>query len=74
MGRHMPKRFKSNRAKAVGRDSWMFLDDLGRRLVRITQDSRAAIFLLQRISSAVQRGNAACVLGTVADFYSDSFF
>ena len=32
----------------------------------MTQDTRSTMFLLQRLSVAVQRGNAACVYGTIA--------
>ena len=40
----------------------------------MTQDTRSTMFLLQRLSVAVQRGNAACVLGTVAEDGSLSDF
>ena len=33
----------------------------------VSQDTRAGMFLMQRLSVAMQRGNAACILGTVAD-------
>jgi hypothetical protein len=51
---------------AYGEDSWDFIQ-LGRRLRTVTQDTRSASYLLQRLSVAVQRGNAACILGTTAD-------
>ena len=40
-----------------------FLKDLGRRVAQTTEE-RSTTFLLQRLSVAVQRGNAASVLGT----------
>jgi len=39
--------------------------ELGKRLTVITGDPRETAFLLQRISVAVQRGNAAAVLGSL---------
>ncbi len=42
-----------------------FTRDLGRRLYKATGESRRREFLLQRISVAVQKGNAAAVLGTM---------
>ena len=41
-----------------------FLKDLGRRVTQTTGEERSTTFLLQRLSVAVQRGNAASVLGT----------
>ena len=41
----------------------MFLKELGWRARRKSGDERAASFLLQRLSVAVQRGNAVSILG-----------
>lgn len=49
---------------AFGQDADDFVCELGRRIAVVTGDQRATDFLRQRISVAVQRGNAACVLGT----------
>ena len=49
---------------AWGPSAWEFVCSLGRRLVAATGDSRAGAFLRQRLSIAVQRGNAAAVRGT----------
>ena len=38
--------------------------DIGGRLARLTGDLRAPSFLKQRLGLAVQRGNAAAVVGT----------
>src|ERR1700759_2109326 len=38
--------------------------DIGGRLARLTGDLRASSFLKQRLGLAVQRGNAAAVVGT----------
>lgn len=50
---------------ALGDEATDFFHQLGRRIATVTGERRAAEFLLQRISVAVQRGNAASVLGTV---------
>ena len=42
-----------------------FLKELGHRLSRVTGEEKSYIYLLQRLSVAVQRGNAASVLGTL---------
>ena len=52
---------------AFGEAAMDFISDLGRKLKTVSQDTRAQMFLLQRLSVAMQRGNAACVLGTLAD-------
>ena len=57
---------------ALGETAIDFLRDLGRRIAKVTGERRATEFLLQRISCAIQRGNAACVLGTAADNDSDN--
>ena len=48
-----------------GPSAYTFLKDLGSRLMSVTMDSQARHYLFQRISVAVQRGNAASVLGTL---------
>ena len=48
----------------VGPQSLAFLKDLGRRMRQVTGEERSLSYLLQRVSVAVQRGNAASVLGT----------
>jgi hypothetical protein len=50
---------------ALGDDASDFLHQLGRRIANVTGERRATEFLLQRLSVAIQRGNAASVLGTV---------
>jgi len=42
-----------------------FVAALGERLKTVSGDPRSLAFLKQRISLAVQRGNAAAVLGTL---------
>ena len=45
---------------AVGEDGLSFLKELGTRIMTVTQERRSFEFLMQRISVAIQRGNAAC--------------
>jgi hypothetical protein len=47
-------------------DGLDFIRDLGRRITAKTNDPRETVFLLQRLSVAVQRGNATAVHGTMA--------
>jgi len=42
--------------------------DLGRRIKVATGEPRSESFLVQRISLAIQRGNAACVLATIPQY------
>ena len=50
-----------------GPEAKKFLQDLRRRLKRATLEDKAHQYLVQRISVAVQRGNAASVLGSMGD-------
>ena len=47
-------------------DSLKFLKDLGSRVSEATGEKRAKSFLFQSLSMNLQRGNALCVMGTVA--------
>ncbi len=42
-----------------------FIDSLGKILAAVTGEPRSKLFLTQRISIAIQKGNAACVMGTL---------
>jgi len=42
-----------------------FIKELGRRIGLVTEDPRETAFLLQKISVAVQMGNAASFLGSL---------
>src|SRR6267154_2315242 len=44
-----------------------WLEEIGRRVSRVTGDLRETFFLFQRLSVAVQKGNAASVRGTLPD-------
>ena len=50
---------------ALGSDALMLFTDIGHRVRAQTHEQRSFNFLMQRLSVAVQRGNAACVFGTV---------
>ena len=47
-------------------DSLRFMKDLGSRVSEATGEKCAKSFLLQSFSMNLQRGNALCVMGTVA--------
>ena len=52
-----------------------YFNDLAHRMRAVSQDTRADMFLMQRLSVAMQCGNAACILGTIADDdFSTEFF
>jgi len=48
----------------VGLEATAFFQELGRRMFVINQEPRTLSFLWQRLSVTIQRGNAACILGT----------
>ena len=50
---------------ALGDEASVFFHDLGRRNAIASCEPRSFQFLMQRLSVTVQRGNAACVVGTV---------
>jgi len=50
---------------AFGEEALNFIHKLGRRISTVTGERRATEFLWQRLSVAIQRGNASSVLGTV---------
>ena len=50
---------------ALGDCATDFLQNLGHRISVTTGEPRSSQFLFQRLSVAIQRGNAACVIGTV---------
>ena len=52
---------------SLGESSEIFITPLCELLCRSHNDQRVSSFLKQRISMALQIGNAACVLGTVSN-------
>ena len=41
------------------------IKSIGKKVIEATGEKRSTSYLFQRISMAIQRGNASCVLGTV---------
>ena len=52
-------------SSAFGPEAADFFDDLGHRLIAISGDTRAKHFLIQRVSMAIQKGNAAAIIGAI---------
>ena len=50
---------------ALGDEAAAFFRALGQRIATSTGEPRSGQFLLQRLSVTIQRGNAACILGTL---------
>ena len=50
----------------LGQEATIFFHELGRRIEATTAEPRSLQYLLQRLSVTVQRGNAACIIGTVS--------
>jgi hypothetical protein len=48
-----------------GEQAIELVKEIGRRIAASTHEPRSTAFLRQRLSVAVQRGNAYCVLGTL---------
>jgi len=48
-----------------GPDATLLVSELGRRITMVTGELWLASFLCQRIDIAMQRGNAAAILGTI---------
>jgi hypothetical protein len=48
-----------------GDEALAFFRDLGQRIAVATAEPRSFQFLMQRVSVAVQRGNASCIVVTV---------
>ena len=57
-----------------GPDTVQFLRELGRRLQLVSADHNSFTYLVQRLSVAVQRGNAASVMGSARSLESQDFF
>jgi len=47
--------------------------ELGRRMAEVNKEPRSTMSLRQRLSIAVQRGNAACILGTLRPVVGGSY-
>ena len=49
---------------AWGSQGLKLIKEIGRRIQDVTGEKRSTFFLLQNISIAIQRGNAACIIGS----------
>jgi len=49
---------------AINSDGMEFLDDLGRRITKVTDDNREKAFLYQRLSVLIQHYNTVAIFGT----------
>jgi hypothetical protein len=49
---------------ALGEEASAFFRDVGHRIAAVSSEPKSFEYLMQRLSVTVQRGNAACVLGT----------
>ena len=48
-----------------GTQGFKLIKDIGSKIAEVAGEKRSTDFLFQRISIAIQRGNASCVIGTV---------
>ena len=61
--------------EVFGPRTTQFLKELGHRLRQVSGEANSYAYLTQRLSVAVQRGNAASVLGTMkVDSDDEEFF
>jgi len=49
---------------AWGPQGKKLIKDIGKMIKEVTGDKRSTFYLFQSISVAIQRGNAACIIGT----------
>ena len=61
-------------ARVFGPETMDFIRELGRRLQLVSADHNCFAYLIQHLSVAVQRGNAASVLGSARSLESQSNF
>ena len=50
---------------AWGQQGLKFIKEIGRKMRDVTGEKRSTFFLSQNISMAIQKGNSACIMGTV---------
>ena len=50
-----------------GPNTFPFLKELGRKISRVTGEARSFPFLIQCLALTIQRGNSACVMGTLGN-------
>ena len=59
---------------SMGPETKEFIKKLGNMMKRSTGEAKSKDYLLQRISIAIQRGNAACILGTLGKQKIDDIY
>ena len=59
---------------ALGEEAATFFRDIGRRIAVATGEPRSTQFLFQRLSIAIQRGNAASVTASSDGCLDDVFY
>ena len=57
-----------------GPETLSFISALGRRICQTSGEKKSFSFLLQRLAVAIQRGNSACVMGTLGNISSPEDF
>jgi len=55
----------NNKGCNKGQHAMELVLEIGRRLTEVSHEPRSALFLRQRLTVAVQRGNASCIIGTL---------
>ena len=50
---------------AWGSEGHKLIKEIGNKIKEVTGENRSTFFLTQAISMAIQRGNSACILGTI---------
>ena len=51
----------------IGADAQSFFQEVARYLRAVTNEQQSVQFLIQRMAVAIQRGNAAAILGSIGD-------
>ena len=75
LGSYMFETFRVETLGSWGPSVHLVFRGIAKRLVESSRDQRAGLFLGRRISIAIQRGNAASLLGTCPiDSDADEFF
>ena len=69
----LEERFEIETMGTFGERSLKFIKDLGKRIALQTGDPLSRLYLFQRLSVAVQRGNAASILGSACLWKPDYF-
>ena len=63
-----------NSSGVFGKETLKFVQDLGHPLKLASRENSAYLFLLQRLSVAIQQGDAASVMGSLGSEQMEIFF